>query len=66
MLTQHTHDICKKEGIMKWHQLGKIKDIYWYLKGAIELRAICELEDGHMACFRLAIEEIQETIEREA
>lgn len=44
---------------MKQHKIGLVKDILWYLKGAIELRAIFEIKDPHMIALKEMIEESQ-------
>lgn len=40
-------------------EIGKVKDIYWYLRGAIELKGICELTDVHLIALKNIIEEAQ-------
>jgi len=40
-------------------EIGLVKDILWYLRGAIELRGIYELKDYHLVALNKIIEEIQ-------
>lgn len=41
------------------YAVGLLKDILWYLKGAIELRSICELKDYHLSALSEIIDERQ-------
>lgn len=39
---------------------GLLKDILWYLKGAIETKGIYEIKDSHIASLHIAIEKLEE------
>lgn len=46
---------------MKTQEIGLVKDILWYLKAAIELKAIYELKDVHLLALSEIIDEAEKT-----
>lgn len=49
---------------MRKHEIGLVKDVLWYLKGVIELRAIMELKQSHLIALSDIIEEAQKKEEK--
>jgi len=45
---------------MKKHQIGWLKDIFWYLKGATETGGLHEIKECHIVALHMAIEELSE------